>query len=179
MRLDERDYLYKVSPPRSDMIFRPNRFWRTQDWQSSSTRQKEGYIEDEVLFVGDFDEVNIHLFPRVHTVRVRGVDVDASRLRSLGLSCTPGATAHVFVPQSRRKEVEAFRPTVFKFDRHGFTWVRNGEYVSRTPKVAISSQTLLMGEALVRWNTEACYVEELTSVIRALSNGGIYFDEQT
>jgi hypothetical protein len=62
--------LYKVSPPREDMVFRPSRFWRTADWQSSSTRPHNGYIMEDLLYAGDFDEVNIHLFPRVRTCRV-------------------------------------------------------------------------------------------------------------
>ena len=74
------DFLYKVAPPRVDMVFYPSQFWHTPDWESSSTREHDGYIREEVLYAGDFDEVNIHLFPRVKTVRVRSVDVDASTL---------------------------------------------------------------------------------------------------
>ena len=177
--MDEQAYLYKVSRPRPDLTFQPSKFWRTKDWESSSTRPREGYIEDDVLFVGDFDEVNIHLFPRVHTVRVRSTDADASRLARLGLHCSSGMTAHVFLPRSRQTEVETFHPTVFKFDRHGFTRVRNGEYVSWRPQVAISSETFSMDQALEQWNINACYVEELDSVIRMLSSAHIYFDEQT
>jgi hypothetical protein len=36
-----------------------------------------------------------------------------------------------------------------------------------------------MNQALERWNIEVCYVEQLDSIIRKLSTGGIYFDEQT
>ncbi len=63
-------YLYKVSQPRSDLVFHPSTFWHTLDWESSTTRYRDDYIEDKVLYVGDFDEVNIHLFPRKRTVRV-------------------------------------------------------------------------------------------------------------
>ena len=69
-------HLYKVSAPQADNMFYPGAFWHTPDWESSTTRFREGYIRDEVLYAGDFDEVNIHLFPRVRTVRVRSVDCD-------------------------------------------------------------------------------------------------------
>jgi hypothetical protein len=57
-------FLYKVSAPRTEMLFHPSSFWHTPDRESSTTRAREGYVRDEVLFAGDFDEVNIHLFPR-------------------------------------------------------------------------------------------------------------------
>jgi hypothetical protein len=172
-------HLYKVSPPRTDLTFHTSRFWHTADWESSSDRPREGYVEDSVLFAGDFDEVNIHLFPRVRTVRVRAVDAEATQLEGLGLRCRDGVTAHVFVSRARKREVEAFQPTIFKFESAGFARVRKGEYVCREPRTAISSETISMHEALVRWNIEACYVEDLDHVIRTLSREGIYFDEQT
>lgn len=172
-------HLYKVSAPRSDMIFYPGKFWRTKDWESSTTRAREGYIEDTILYTGDFDEVSIHLFPRVRTVRVRAIDADGIHLRSLGLSCSMGRTAYIFVARSRRVEVESFYPTIFTFEACGFTRVRKGEFVSREPQKAISSETIPLPEALVRWNVEACYVEDLDDLIETLAGAGIYFDEQT
>jgi hypothetical protein len=171
--------LFKVASPRVDMTFHPSRFWHTQDWESSSTRPREGYVEDTVVFAGDFDEVSIHLFPRVRTVRVRAVDAKAKQLQDLGMTCDSGVTAHIFVPSARQREVESFHPTVFTFQPHGFTRVRRGEYVSWQPQRAISSETISMNEALARWNIEACYVDDLDAVIQTLSNVGIYFDEQT
>ena len=172
-------HLYKVSAPRIDMTFHPSKFWHTEDWESSSSRPREGYIEDTVLFAGDFDEVNIHLFPRVRTVRVRAVDLEATHLQALGMYCRSGVTAHIFVQQLRKREVESFHPTIFKFQPHGFTRVRRGEYVSWQPQNAISSETIPMHEALVRWKIEACYVDDLDAVVRTLLNARIYFDEQT
>src|SRR5471030_1588124 len=177
--MDSQLHVYKVSHPRPDMIFRPSKFWRTKDWESSSSRPREGYIEETVLFAGDFDEVNIHLFPRVRTLRVRASDADAAHLGRLGMNCSSGMTAHIFAPRSRKREVESFRPTIFKFESHGFTRVRKGEFVSWHPKIAISSETIPMNKALKRWNIEACYVEELDNVVQTLSSAGIYFDEQT
>jgi hypothetical protein len=37
--------LYKVSPPRASMVFEPSTFWRSEDWESSTTRRREGYVE--------------------------------------------------------------------------------------------------------------------------------------
>lgn len=172
-------HLYKVSAPRADKTFYPSTFWHTLDWGSSTTSYREGYIEDEVLYAGDFEEVNIHLFPRVRTVRVRYVDADISKLCGLGLQCTPGRSAYIFIHHSRREEVESFRPTVFKFRVDGFVRVRNGEYISREPQQAISVETISIAEAIKRWNIEACYVDDLDGLIRRLNQEGIYFDEQT
>ena len=173
------EVLYKVAAPRADMTFLPSAYWHTRDWESSTTRRRGGYVEHCVLFAGDFDEVTIHLFPRVRTVRVKVADADAHTLRALGLTCSDGKAAQVFADASRRAEVDAFTPTVFCFAKEGFTRVRRGEYVSWTPQVALSSETMSMAEALVRWNVGACYVASLDDVIATLSAAGIYFDEQT
>lgn len=171
--------MYKVSPPREDMVFHPSPFWHTPDWQSSSTREHPGYIKEELLYAGDFDEVNIHLFPRVKTARVRAADADAATLLRLGLRCTPDKRAWVFIDQVRRGDVEAFRPTIFSFRPNGFVWVRNGEYVSRTSQRAVACETIGMPETLARWNVEPCYVEDLDTVIDLLKAAGIYCDVQS
>ena len=172
-------YLYKVSEPRTEKMFYPGTFWHTSDWESSTTRRRKGYIEDEVLFAGDFDEVNIHLFPRVRTVRVRSVDADVSTLLDLGLRCSPGRSAYIFIHQARRQEVESFHPTIFKFSLDGFARVRKGEYISREPQQAISSETIAIAEAVKRWNVQTCYVDDLDDLIERLTREGVYFDEQT
>jgi hypothetical protein len=110
---------------------------------------------------------------------VRSIDADISRLQSRGVRCTTERTAHVFVHHSRRQEVESFCPTIFKFHADGFVRVRKGEYISRRPQQAISAETMSMGEALNRWNVEACYVDDLEALIQRLNQAGIYFDEQT
>ena len=51
-------HLYNVSAPRSDMTFYPSKFWRTTDWESSTTQPRDGYPEDLVLFAGDFETTN-------------------------------------------------------------------------------------------------------------------------
>ncbi len=173
------DFLYKVAPPRRDMLFEPTQFWRTADWESSSTRERDGYIKDEVLYAGDFDEINIHLFPRVRTARVRAVDANAADLAVLGVQCTPNRTAWIFVDNSRRAEVEAFEPTIYTFRPDGFTRVRNGEYISRRSQLAVAFETISMTDALRRWNVEACFVDDLDVFIAKLQHSQIYFEVQT
>jgi hypothetical protein len=162
-------------------MFYPSTFWHTPDWESSCDHlpNKVGYIEDKVLYAGDFDEVNIHLFPRVRTVRIRTVDADHSILQSCGLSYVPGKTAYIYCARKCRVDVESFNPTVFKFNPDGFTRVRNGEYVSWTPQKAISCETFLIGDAIKKWNIEVCYVADLDAIIASIARQGIYFDEQT
>lgn len=172
-------HLYKVAAPRSDMTFSPRSFWHTEDWESSTDRPRKGYLEDAVLFAGDFAEVSIHLFPRVRTVRVSTGDADCAFLSKLGLRCSPGRVAYIFVAHTHRCTVEAFHPTIFQFDARGFVRVRRGEYVSWAPQKAIAVETISMGEALSRWNVEACYVEDLDDLIATLSAATIYFEEQT
>lgn len=170
-------FLYKVSPPAESMTFRPSRFWHTEDWESSTTRPRDGYIEDKVLYAGDFDEINIHLLPRVRAVRVRSDDTDEYVRNVLGLD--NGKTAFLFVNADSKNMVENFMPTVYTFRNDGFERVRKGEYVSRKAQTAISSKTILMSEAIERWNIEVCYVEDLDVPINTLRRAGVYFDEQT
>lgn len=163
-------FLYKVSPPREDMLFRPSTFWHSSDWKSSTTRERVGYVREELLYAGDFEEVNIHLFPRVRTVRVRSTDADAAVLSSLGIRCMPGKSAWIFVSQLSREDVESFSPTIFTFQTDGFVRVRNGEYVSRQPQRALSSETIGMPEAFDRWNVEACYADDLDALVSRLKH---------
>jgi RimJ/RimL family protein N-acetyltransferase/aminoglycoside phosphotransferase (APT) family kinase protein len=53
--------VYKVSPPRKNLTFDPSVFYRTEDFKSSSTRPKPGYIRDTLLYAGDEREISIHM----------------------------------------------------------------------------------------------------------------------
>jgi hypothetical protein len=171
--------LYKVTKPRQDLRFHPSTFWHSADWESSTTRPRDGYIEDKVLFAADFDEVSIHLFPRVRTVRVRAGDVEPDVLRELEPSCSPGNKAWIFCPADRRAEVDSFCPTIFSFAMAGFTRVRRGEYVSWEPQQAIACETITIAEAKERWNIQSIFSPDLTLVIDRIRSAGIYFEEQT
>lgn len=161
------------------MMFYPSSFWRTEDWESSTPKPRDGYIEDEVLFVGDFDEINIHLLPRRRTVRVRGKDATPKQLLQHGLEVLPNKSAWLFVHPSAKREIEAFTPTVYEFESTGFERVRKGEFVSRTEQRAISKQVVTMSQAIVRWNFQLVFYEALEELASRLRKAGIYCDVQT
>ena len=173
------DFLYKVSPPREDMVFHPRSFWHSADWESSTDRPRAGYIEEHLLYASDLEEISIHLFPRVRTVRVRQRDADSVELARLGIRCRDGMSAYIFIEESQRSAVQSFSPTVYRFHSGGFTRVRRGEYVSRTAQKAVSFETLTIEEAIARWHIEACYVSNLDTLIGKLSSADLYFEEQT
>ena len=171
--------LYKVSPPRSDPMFHLSTFWHSPDWESSTTTFRAGYIEDTVLYAGDFDEVGIHLFPRVRSVRLRAQHADPSALLACGIEVAQGISSYIFIPEARRAEVEAFHPTIFTFHADGFTRVRNGEYISRLPRRAISSETMPIQHAIRQWRISVQYVSSLDRVLATLAGRGTCCEEQT
>lgn len=171
--------LYKVAPPRRNWRFEPSRFWRSEDWQSSTTRPRSGYFEEQLLYAGDFDEVTIHLFPRVHTVRLRRMDASAECLGALGIN-TPGSPrAYVFFDGRFADEIGCFRPTIWHFDPEGFECVRRGEYVAREARQALAAETISMAAARYRWDIDVCPVPDLPELTDKLRAAGVYFDEQT
>jgi hypothetical protein len=137
-----------------------------------------GYIEDKVLDAGDLDEVNIHRFPRVRTLRVRARDADLASICGCGLQADPGRTANIGGAIACRAEVEACTPTVFTFDPQGFTRVRHGEQVSWAPQRARSCATWSMAEAIRTWSIQASYVPDLDAVMTQLTRRGVSFEEQ-
>ena len=173
------DRLFKVCPPRRDWRFEPSRFWRSRDWESSTTRPRQGYVQEDLLYVGDYDEVTIHLFPRVHTARLWGDDAVDDLRRELGLELGADIRAFVFYEHARAQEVAQFRPTIFHFHRDGFERVRRGEFVFREARRAIAAETLSLDAALARWCVRPCPVTSLDEVMERLRTRGAYFDEQT
>lgn len=127
----------------------------------------------------DFDEVNIHLFPRVHTVRIRAVDADYSVLQDLDSTCLPDKKAYIFCPLERKTEIDSFTPTVYKFQPDGFTRVRKGEYVSWKSQKALCYKTFPLVKAINKWNVQTCYIEDVNALVLSIRRHGIYFDEQT
>jgi hypothetical protein len=165
--------LFKVAPPRADPVFQPRPFWRTPDWSSSDDDHRDGYIEDHVLYAAGFDEVNIHLLPKVWRLRVWLDDeTRGHRLQELGFRWAEGVRAVIFGHASDRDRVESFAPTVFAFERDGFERTPTDEWVSREPRRAIASETFAFAEARERWGFELIYVsdgERLTESLRAAS----------
>ena len=171
--------LYKVSHPNQDMTFTPKKFWRTENWKSSSPRPKEGYVCDEVLYVGGFNEINIHLLPKVRRIRIWLTADHIDLLRSTSLHFDRAKEALIITEETNRISVESFSPTVFTFNEEGFEYIPSNEYIARSPKTAVHKETITMSEAIARWNIELVYVDDLDAVISELRSLNIPFSEQT
>lgn len=178
--------LYKVSVPREDPTFEPTRFWRTEDWSSSTEHPREGhldgrsYIEDQVLFAAEFDEVNIHLLPKVWRLRVWLDDETRSeRLRALGFTWRADANAVIFTAEVNRDAIEAFVPTVFTFSASGFQRTPSNEFISREPRTAVTQESLPFLEAMTRWRFELAYVSDTGALEQSLRHAGIDHHIQT
>jgi hypothetical protein len=77
--------LYKISQARAGNIFEPSKFWRSPDWSISMKVPHEGYILDEVLYAGDFNDVNLHLLPNVPRLRIWLSDRVVNKLKKLDI----------------------------------------------------------------------------------------------
>jgi len=174
------DLLYKVASPRPDWTFYPRPFWRLPDWSSSTEDETEGYVEDSVLYVAAFDEVNIHLLPKVWRLRVWLDNPKRSeRLRALGYMWAEGSRAVIFAQERDREAVESFSPTVFAFSRDGFESTPSNEFISREPRVALSCETISLREAKDRWSFELVYVDDIKSLAESLRSAGVDHQIQT
>lgn len=173
------DFLYKVSSPKSNLTFHPKVFWRTEDWSSSSSRPRDGYIEDLVLYAGDFDEISMHLFPKIWRLRVRLEERVGAMLRELGYEWEEGSKALIFIKNEDAGEVENFCPTIFMFTREGFEPVPSNEYISRSPRTAVASETVSMAEAIMRWGIKIHFVSDAQALVSSLDDRGIEFSTQT
>lgn len=179
-----RELLYKVAAPGDDWIFEPRPFFHAPDWSSSYDPQEEHdlppyvdvatHVEDCVLFVAGFDEVNMHLLPKVWKLRVWLDDqTRVARLRELGYSWTPGSRAVIFALESDREAIESFTPTVFTFNPDGFELTPSNEFISRKPRVAVSSETLPFRTAQSRWAFELIYISDAESLTQSLQAAGV------
>jgi hypothetical protein len=174
------DLLYKVSEPAHDNTFEPRPFWRTADWAFSDDRPHDGLIEDSVLYAAEFDEVNIHLLPRVRRLRVwLDHEERVRRLRACGFDWPGDPKALLFVARTDQRKVEEFAPTVFAFDRAGFHRTPTHEFVSREAQTAISVETIPIADALRRWRVEVIYVPDTAALEHQLRGAGIDHQIQT
>ena len=171
--------LYKVSSPRSKMTILPSTFWHTPDWESSTTRARPGYIKDTVLYAGDFDEVNIHLLPKIRRMRFwRSLEV-LGFLAEFSLIYPDTAKAVMVADSCNMDQVASFRPTIYTFDSAGFRHVRNGEFISRNPQTALDTETIPFIEAMKRWQFQVFYTTQYEDIAERARSLEIYFDEQT
>ncbi len=172
--------LYKVAAPRDDWTFHPRPFWRTPDWSSSTEDQTEGYIEDCVLYVAEFDEVNIHLLPKVWRLRVWLDNPKRSeRLKTLGYDWAEGSRAVIFAQERDREAVESFSPTVFAFERDGFESTPSNEFISREPRAAVSCETIPFRESKNRWSFGLVYVDDIKTLAESFRSAGVDHQIQT
>ena len=174
------DLLYKVSEPRHGDRFEPRPFWRSDDWAFSDDQPHDGLTQDNVLYAAEFDEVNIHLLPRVWRLRVWLDSPErCRRLRACGFDWQRDTRAVLFVSERDRAEVERFEPTVFAFDRSGFERTPTSEFVSRDARTAVSKETIPIRDALARWRVEIIYVPDTAALEDRLRQAGIDHQIQT
>lgn len=174
------ELLYKVSEPRDSLTFEPRPFWRAEDWSFSDDQPHDGLIEDPVLYAAEFDEINIHLLPRVWRLRVWLDDEErSSRLNRLGFSWAPSSRAVIFAAEQGRLTIESFSPTVFTFERSGFERTPTNEFVSRVPRTALGVETIPLKIARERWRFDLIYVDEPGDLVEKLRSGGVDHQIQT
>ena len=172
-------HLYKVSAPRESLVFHPTNFYRTHDFRSSSRRPKPGYIPDCLLYAGDFEEISIHLFPKIHRIRVRNSDTSRSKLSTLEYVTDPGKRCYIFVNREDVTRIMDFVGNVYIFEGRHFTKTPSNEFISREPVEAIGSETYAMAEILSRWSIQLIHVNSVSELSRNLKDAGVIFSYQT
>jgi hypothetical protein len=171
--------LYKVSRARTDNLFEPSKFWRSPDWSVSLKVPHESYILEEVLYAGDFDDVNLHLLPNVPRLRIWLSGRVIDRLKKLDILVESHYTALIIAKISDWETIANFSPTINYFDEAGFELTPSQEYISRTPQTAIKVETISIFEAVARWNIELYFVEDYEALKLDLNSMGIKYSEQT
>ena len=171
--------LYKVTAPRKSMVFNPTRFYRTSDFRSSSTRAKPGYISDCLLYAGAFDEISIHLLPRIHRIRVKNSEAARRKLLCLGIETDSDKKCYIFVNKEDERRIMEFEANVYVFEDRHFTKTPSNEYISREPVEAIGSESYGMPEILRRWCIRLISVDSVPELSRIFSDAGVDYSYQT
>jgi RimJ/RimL family protein N-acetyltransferase len=171
--------VYKVSPPRESRTFEPSVFYRTEDFKSSSTRPKPGYIRDTLLYAGDEREISIHLFPDIDRLRVWLDDENRQRLAAVGFATEPGKQVAIFVNEADQAKIPDFKPTVYRFDAADFERTPSNEFVSRRPVTAIGFEQFTMPVVLQRWKVQVVSVPDVHECEKRLRQAGIESAMQT
>ncbi len=171
--------LYKVSRARTDNIFEPSKFWRSPDWSVSLKVPHESFILEEVLYAGDFHDVNLYLLPNVPRLRIWLSDRVIEDLKKLDIIVENRYTALIIARISDWETIEGFYPTINYFDEAGFELTPSQEYIARTPQTAIKVETISIFEAIDRWNIELYFVEDYDALKLNLNRIGIAYSEQT
>jgi hypothetical protein len=171
--------LYKISRARADNIFEPSKFWRSSDWSASTKVPHENHILEEVLYAGDFNDVNLYLLPKVPRIRIWLDDRVVNELKKLNIIVDSQYTAIIIASISDWETIESFHPTINYFDEAGFELTPSQEYISRTAQTAIKVETISIFEAIERWNIELYFVEDYDALKLKLNRVGIEYSEQT
>lgn len=172
-------HLYKVAAPRESMVFKPTKFYRTEDFRSSSRRSKPGYIPDCLLYAGDFEEISIHLFPKIHRIRVRNSEESRGGLSILGFETDAARRCYIFVNCEDETRIVEFEANVYIFEDHHFTKTPSNEYISREPVEAVGSESYTMHEILRRWSIQLIPVDSVRALSRILADAGVVYSYQT
>ena len=172
-------HLYKVSAPRESLVFHPTRFYRTEDFRSSSRRPKPGYIADRLLYAGDFDEISIHLFPKIHRIRVRNSEESRGELSILGFETDAARRCYIFVNREDETRIAEFEANVYVFEVRHFTKTPSNEYISREPVEAVGSESYTMPEILHRWSIQLIPVDSVCALSGILTDAGVVYSYQT
>lgn len=171
--------LYKVSAPRESMVFKPTKFYRTEDFRSSSRRSRPGYIPDCLLYAGDFEEISIHLFPKIHRIRVRNSEESRRKLSILGFETDAARRCYIFVNKGDETQIAEFVANVYIFDYRHFRKTPSNEYISREPVEAIGSESYTMHEILHRWSIQLIPVDSVRALSGILTDAGVVYSYQT
>lgn len=172
-------HLYKVSAPRESLMFYPTRFYRTQDFRSSSRRPKPGYIPDCLLYAGDFEEISIHLFPKIHRIRVRNSEESRGELSILGFETDAARRCYIFVNRDDERQIKEFEANVYIFEDRHFRKTPSNEYISREPVEAVGSESYTMLEILHQWRIQLIPVDSVRALSSILADAGVVYSYQT
>ncbi|MDE3000064.1 MAG: hypothetical protein OXU79_13390 [Gemmatimonadota bacterium] len=160
-------------------MFKPTRFYRTEDFRSSSRRPKPGYVPDCLLYAGDFDEISIHLFPKIHRIRVRNAEESRRKLSILGFETDADKRCYIFANREAETQIMEFEASVYIFDDCHFTKTPSNEYISREPVEAIGSESYTMQEILRSWRIQLIPVDSVPELSGFLTDAGVAYSYQT
>jgi hypothetical protein len=102
-----------------------------------------------------------------------------ARLASLGFSWTSRSRAVIFALEDDRHSIESFSPTVFAFEQSDFEQTPTNEYVSRSPRTAVSAETMPFDMAKERWQFHVVYVADSDALVKTLRSAGVDHQIQT
>ncbi|OFZ37152.1 MAG: hypothetical protein A2504_00590 [Bdellovibrionales bacterium RIFOXYD12_FULL_39_22] len=172
-------YLYKVTPLRDSLIFYPSVFYRTDDFMSSATKPQPGYVEDKLLYAGEFHDISIHLLPlETYRIQIQKHLDNYAKLSVLGFKFNSNRKSVIFININDYQKIIEFQPTVYTFDKKFFLKTPSSEYVANVPVEAIKYETYTMPHALDKWNVELITVPSVIELHDKLIESKVSFVAQ-